>query len=249
MDIFSSLPHSIFMSPIIPRILLVCSVLSTSLVAAEINTLSDQEKADGWKLLFDGKSTNGWVALGKQTFPEKGWSVKDGVFLHEKAAGGGDIVTSALYTNFDLTFEWKIGEIGNSGVKYNLPDPAKNVGFEYQLLDDAKHPDGIKGGSSHQTGALYDLIEPSSTRKVNPVGEWNQSRLLVNGNHVEQWINGTQSVTFEIGSPEMQERIAASKYKKVDKFGMKTASPILLQDHGDEIQFRNIKLRELPAKP
>lgn len=218
-------------------------------MAAEHNTLSDAEKKEGWRLLFDGKSTQGWVGIGSSSFPEKGWSVVDGVLIHQKAGGGGDIVTQKAFTNFELSFEWKIGETGNSGVKYNLPNPAKNVGFEYQLLDDARHPDGVKNGASHQTGALYDLIEPNPTRKINPVGQWNQSRLLVDGKHVEHWINGGSCVSFEIQSEDMQKRIAASKYKKIESFGIKTASPILLQDHGDEVQFRNLKIRELPAKP
>ncbi|MEK0444845.1 MAG: hypothetical protein RLZZ399_166 [Verrucomicrobiota bacterium] len=215
--------------------------------AAENNTLSEQEKSQGWKLLFDGKSTQGWIALGKTVFPEKGWKLEDGELRHEKGGGGGDIVTKDAYTNFEFTFEWQIGEAGNSGVKYNLPDPAKNLGFEYQLLDDAKHPDGVKNGTSHQTAALYDLIEPSPNRKVRPVGEWNHSRLLVDGNHVEHWINGVQSLSFEMGSPDMQARISKSKYKKVANFGVKTASPLLLQDHGDQVKFRNLKLREIPS--
>jgi hypothetical protein len=230
--------------------LALCSLLFSAPVwAVENNTLSDQEKAQGWKLLFDGKSTQGWVALGKSTFPEKGWKVEDGELRHEKSAGGGDIVTNNAYTNFELTFEWQIGEAGNSGVKYNLADPSKNVGFEYQLLDDAKHPDGIKNGTSHQTAALYDLIEPNPARKVSPVGDWNLSRLLVDGNHVEHWINGVQSLSFEIGSPDMQVRISKSKYKKVQNFGAKSASPLLLQDHGDQVKFRNLKIREIHAKP
>src|SRR5207249_9817162 len=103
------------------------------------------EKSSGWKLLFDGKTTAGWVAIGKTAFPEKGWSVVDGALFHTKGGGGGDIVTTESYDNFELSWEWKIGEVGNSGLKYNLPNPAKGVGFEYQMLDDERHPDGIKG--------------------------------------------------------------------------------------------------------
>jgi len=215
--------------------------------AADPNHLSEQEAAAGWKLLFDGSSTAGWVALGTTAFPTKGWSAVDGTLRHEKSGGGGDIVTSEAHLNFELTWEWKIGQGGNSGVKYNLPDPNKAVGFEFQMLDDERHPDAGKG-LIHQTGALYDLIEPDAARKTKPAGEWNQSRLLVDGTHVEQWLNGAKTVSFEIGSPELLERVANSKYKKVKGFGMKTPSPILLQDHGDEVIFRDIKLRDLPAK-
>lgn len=225
---------------------LMLALITARLGAEEINTLTPSEKTDGWKLLFNGKSTEGWVALGKDAFPEKGWTIQDGVLHHQKGGGGGDIVTSKYFTNFELSFEWKIAEAGNSGVKYNLADPNKNVGFEYQMLDDAKHPDGVKNGTLHQTASLYDLVEPASDRKVNPVGAWNQSRILVQGNHVEHWINQTKSVTFEIGSPDMTARIAGSKYKKVAGFGEKKASPILLQDHGDSVDFRNVKIRELP---
>src|SRR5882757_3152297 len=112
------------------------SLLATAAWAADPNTLTDEEKAAGWKLLFDGKTTNGWVAIGKTEFPDKGWSVVDGTLFHAEEGGGGDIVTVDKYENFELTWDWKIGAVSNSGVKYNLPDAAKNVGFEYQLLDD-----------------------------------------------------------------------------------------------------------------
>jgi len=224
-------------------------LLSTLLfaTAADPNPLSEQEAAAGWKPLIDGSSTAGWVALGTTAFPTKGWSVVDGTLRHEKSGGGGDIVTSEAHLNFELTWEWKIGPGGNSGVKYNLPDPNKGVGFEFQMLDDERHPDAGKG-PIHQTGALYDLIEPDASRKTKPAGEWNQSRILVDGPHVEQWLNGAKTVSFEIGSSALLERIANSKYKKVKDFGLKAASPILLQDHGGEAIFRDIKLRDLPAK-
>jgi len=233
--------------PLFP-VVAVATFLSAVAFAGEPNTLTSEEKAAGWQLLFDGKTTDGWVAIGKTAMPDKGWSVVDGTLKHGHAAGGGDIVTAKQYDSFELIWDWKIEEGGNSGVKYNLPNPAKNVGFEYQLLDDDKNEDGKRGGRLHQTASLYDLIEPPADKKINPVGEWNTSRLLVNGNHVEEWLNGAKTVEFEIGSPELLALVANSKFKKVDKFGLKTKSPILLQDHGSEITFRSIKLREIDAK-
>ncbi len=155
-------------------------LLARAVFAGEPNTLTSEETAAGWKLLFDGKSTAGWVAIGKPAFPDKGWSVREGALHHEKGGGGGDIVTTESYGSFELQFEWRIGAIGNSGVKYNLIDPAKALGFEYQLIDE-KHSDAIKGGALRQTASLYDLIAPTGGHKVSPVGEWNQSRLWSNG--------------------------------------------------------------------
>jgi Domain of Unknown Function (DUF1080) len=223
-------------------------IAAVSIFAGEPNSLTAEEKAAGWKLLFDGQSTAGWVAIGTRDFPAKGWSVRDGTLHHEKGGGGGDLVTAEQFENFEFAWEWKIGEVGNSGVKYNLVDPAKDLGFEYQLLDDARHPDGIRGGALHQTAGLYDLIAPAPERKVNPVGAWNESRLLVDGHHVEQWLNGVKTVAFEIGSAELQALIAKSKYQKIAGFGVKKRSPLLLQDHGDEITFRSLKIRVLPSK-
>ena len=208
------------------------------------NTLTADEQAAGWKLLFDGKTTTGWRGIGKSEFPAKGWVVEDGVLKHINKGGGGDIVTSEDYESFELTWEWKIGQAGNSGVKYNLPDPEQNIGCEYQIIDDEKHPDGLRGGKSHQTAGLYDLIAPVD-RKTNAVGEWNSSHLIVKGNHVEHWLNGVKTVEFEFGSEALKALIAKSKYKKVPGFGEKKKSPILLQDHEDEISFRSIKLRVL----
>jgi hypothetical protein len=216
--------------------------------AAEPNTLTDEEKAAGWTLLFDGKTTAGWVAIGKTEFPDKGWSVQEGALFHAKGGGGGDIVTVNSFGNFELTWEWKIGFAGNSGLKYNLPNPTKGVGFEYQMIDDENHPDGKRGGRLHQTAALYDLIEPVEDKKLNPPGQWNSSRLVVNGNKVEQWLNGGKTVEFVIGSDALKEIVAKSKFKGTAGFGEKAMSPILLQDHGDEVTVRSIKLRALEAK-
>jgi hypothetical protein len=228
-----------------PLSLLLLPLVAVLAHAAEPNTLTDAEKADGWRLLFDGKTTDGWVGLAKDTFPEQGWSVVDGALFHASKGGGGDIVTKEFFTDFELTWDWKIGQVANTGLKYNLPDPKKNVGCEYQIIDDERHPDGIRGGRLHQTGSLYDAIEPSTDRKINPPGEWNSSRLIVKGNHVEQWLNGVKTVEFEFGSEALMEIKATSKFKNTAGWGVKIASPILLQDHGDEATFRSIKVREL----
>ena len=235
------------------RLLTILSIafLITDVTAAEPNTLTDAEKTDGWRLLFDGKTTKGWVGIGKTEFPAKGWTVVDGALHHEKGGGGGDIVTAEHFENLELAWEWKIGPAGNSGLKYNLVDPNKAVGFEYQMIDDENHPDGVRGGSLHQTAALYDIIAPSAegktnpagAGKANPVGEWNRSRVVLRGNHLEHWINGVKTIEVELGSEALKAAIAKSKFKSVPNFGVKTKSPILLQDHGDEVSVRNIKIR------
>jgi len=173
--------------------------------------------------------------------------VQDGALFHPKGGGGGDIVTTEFFEDFELTWEWKIGQAGNSGLKYNLPNPTKGVGFEYQMIDDEGHPDGKRGGRLHQTGALYDVIEPAADKKMNAVGEWNSSRVVVKGNHVEQWLNGAKTVEFEMGSDALKELVAKSKFKTNAGFGEKTKSPILLQDHGDEVTVRSIKVRTSEA--
>jgi hypothetical protein len=225
--------------------LLSFAVLAATTFAADPNTLTAEEKAAGWKLLFDGKTTTGWRAIGKSEFPAKGWVVEEGTLKHIAKAGGGDIVTAEDYDNFELVWDWKIGKAGNSGVKYNLPDPKKGVGCEYQMLDDAGHPDGQKGGRKHQTAGLYDLIEPLPEAKSKAVGEWNTSRIVVNGNKVEHWLNGAKSVEFEFGSEALKALVAQSKYKMAPGFGIKKPGPILLQDHGDEVVVRNMKVRAL----
>lgn len=208
---------------------------------APLNQLTPEETAVGWKLLFDGRTTAGWRALGGKTFPPTGWTVADGALWH--ARGGGDIVTVEKFEDFEFAWEWNIAERGNSGVKYFLPDPDGNIGFEFQLLDDLRHPDGMRGGRLHQTGGLYDLIEPSPDSKANPPGQWNHSRLIIRGNNVEHWLNGGRIVTFVLGSADLKARIAKSKYRNIPGFGEKKPSPILLQDHGDAVSFRNMKIR------
>lgn len=220
------------------------------------NTLTPAEKAAGWTLLFDGRTSTGWRGFHADAFPSSGWAIEDGVLKKvgkgEKPGAGGDIITTEQYGNFELALDWKLTPGGNSGLKYLVaerPDRKgrAGVGYEMQILDDERHPDAKEGINGNRTaGALYDLIAPSA-HVAKPAGDWNHARLVVNGRHVEHWLNGRRIVQFEIGSPEMKALIAKSKYKDIAGFGEATSGHILLQDHGDEVWFRNIKLRKLPA--
>lgn len=227
-----------------------------SSTAGAPNTLTPAEKAAGWKLLFDGKTTQGWRGFRRDKFPEGGWAIENGTIKHlagggEQSQQGGDIITVGQYDNFELQLEWRIAPGANSGVKYLIDENMvktghSGVGFEMQILDDDRHPDAKMGKNGNRTaGSLYDLIPPKN-KVLRPVGEWNQSRLVVNGNHIEHWLNGVKVVEFERGSPEMKALIAESKYKNIPGFGEVRKGHILLQDHGNEVWFRNIKIRELP---
>ena len=222
-----------------------------------LNQLTAAEKAAGWKLLFDGKTPNGWRGLHQQSFPAGAWTIEAGCIKHRAGQGqqsqdGGDIITNQEYENFELQLEWCISTGGNSGIKYFIseslpPTGASGIGPEMQILDDEKHPDAKLGRDGNRTaGALYDLIAPRNKR-LRPVGEFNQARLVVKGSHVEHWLNGAKVVEYELGSDRLRKLIAQSKYKDIPGFAQSHKGHILLQDHGDEVWFRNIKIRELPA--
>jgi len=221
------------------------------------NTLTKEEKAAGWKLLFDGKTTNGWRGFRREGFPAEGWAIEDGTIKHVKGEGaqslhGGDIITVGQYDNFELRLDWKLTPGGNSGIKYLIDEKMvktghSGLGFEMQVLDDEGHPDAKAGHDGNRTaGALYDLIAPQK-KAAKPAGEWNQVRLIVHGNHVEHWLNGVKVVEYELGSPRLKSLIAQSKYKDIPGFGEVRKGHILIQDHGDEVWYRNVKIRELPA--
>jgi hypothetical protein len=222
--------------------------------AAAANTLTSKEKAAGWKLLFDGKSTKGWRSFKSAPFPAEHWVAKDGAL---ECVGGKkvtDIVTEEQFDNFEFAWDWKMSEKGNSGVKYLVDEGMSQkgndgIGFEYQLLDDDKHPDAKKGKDGNRTaGSLYDLIPASKDKVLHPIGEWNESRLVVDGNHVEHWLNGVKVLSYERGSAEMKTRIAESKYKDIKGFGEVQKGHLLLQDHDSEVYFRNMKIRALKKK-
>jgi hypothetical protein len=228
-----------------------------SRVATPSNSLTSAEKAAGWKLLFDGKTWNGWRGFRREKVPVEGWAIEDGAIKHvagkgEQSQQGGDIITTAQYDNFELQLEWRISPGGNSGIKYLVAEEMvktgySGLGFEMQVLDDDGHPDAKMGKDGNRTAsALYDLIAPKN-KSLHPVGEWNQVGLIIRGNHVEHWLNGAKVVEYELGSPQLKSLIGESKYKTISGFGDVRKGHILLQDHGNEVWFRNIKLRELPA--
>ncbi|CAN5217705.1 DUF1080 domain-containing protein [soil metagenome] len=217
------------------------------------NRLSESERRAGWKLLWDGKTSEGWHSAGSAGFPSKGWSAHDGVLSTE--GGGGDLFTSRNYRNFELSVDFRLTPGANSGIKYLLDAKlSKNtdVGLEYQLLDDARHPDAKLGRDGNRTlGALYDLITPRNLldpehpgKRVNAPGEWNRAVIVVRDHHVEHWLNGFKLVEFERGAPEFRKLVALSKFSDRPTFGDSDDGPILLQDHGDKVDFRSIKLRE-----
>ncbi len=227
--------------------------------AATPNTLSASEQAAGWRLLWDGKTDNGWRSVRAEAFPKSGWTIQDGVLSvaptkDGAAPNGGDVITREKFADFELLVDFKITAGANSGIKiYINPSPAKgtdpSLGPEFQILDDAKHPDAKLGRNGNRTiGSLYDLIPAPADKSVKPVGEWNQARILSQGRHVEFWLNGHKTVEFERGSAAWRETVATSKFKNVPAFGELSEGHILLQDHGNPVSFRNIKIR-VPVAP
>jgi hypothetical protein len=221
------------------------------------NKLTPAEKAAGWKLLFDGVSSKGWTGAYKTSFPEKGWVIKDGVISVMPSGGaestnGGDIVTTDEFSAFDLTFDFKLTPGANSGVKYfvTLAEANKGsaIGLEYQVLDDSLHPDAKMGRGGNRTlASLYDLIKAEKqARFINQPGKWNTGRVVVYpNNHVEHYLNGVKVLEYERNSPAYRELVAISKYKVWPAFGEAPKGHILLQDHGNEVSFRNIKIKVL----
>jgi hypothetical protein len=211
------------------------------------NQLTEQERQAGWRLLFDGKTAKGWRGFRSDAFPERGWTVADGCLKHTNRGGGGDIITDGEYADFEFAFEWKVGPRANSGVKYFVDESRGRIGHEYQLLDD--HASWGKGDRKHCTASFYDVLPVSGGGGPKPAGQFNQSRIVVRGNHVEHWLNGEVTVAYRLGSPEVLAAVAGSKFKNTPRFGTKARGHILLQDHGGEICYRNLKIRELPAEP
>ncbi len=207
------------------------------------NTLTDAERAAGWELLFDGETMDGWRGYNEPSGPPRGWAAVDGTL--QRTGPGGDIVTERTFTDFELTLEWRLEEGGNSGIFYRAAEGEEWIYHsapEMQVLDDERHPDGQSPLTS--AGANYGL-DPAPRGVVRPVGEWNSVRIVVRGSHVEHWMNGRRVVSYELGSPEWAEKVANSKFSQWPAYGQATSGHIGLQDHGDPVWYRNMKVREL----
>jgi hypothetical protein len=218
------------------------------------NQLTKKEVKEGWVLLWDGSTSKGWRSINSKSFPETSWVMKDGILTvlssKEQPKRGGDIVTEKTFKNFELVVDFMYTKGANSGIKYFIgPESAKgtisNVGCEYQILDDLNHPDAKAGFEGNRTLAgLYDLIAPKD-KKDNGFDKWNRAKIIVNGNHVEHWLNGQKTVEYERKSPQWYELVAKSKFKNTKGFAEVEESHILLQEHNDHVSFRNIKIREI----
>ncbi|MDQ6612177.1 MAG: DUF1080 domain-containing protein [Gemmatimonadota bacterium] len=231
--------------------------------ASQTNTLAHAERSAGWRLLFDGKTFAGWRGVGLDSVPTAHWHIKDGAIMkvaladvpnavNGKTATGGDLMSIDTFENFELTWEFKLTPKANTGVKYNVseelstrnPGSHSALGWEFQLQDDVNGDDITI--PSHLTGSLYDMLAANARHLIKPVGTWNSARLVFNGNKGEHWLNGHKVIEFDIATPEFSRLFAKSKYKNIAGFAVRRRGHVVLQDHNDEVYFRNIKLCEYP---
>ncbi len=207
------------------------------------NTLTAEERAEGWRLLFDGQTTDGWRGFRATDMPQ-GWRVVDGTLA--RVAPGGDIITVDQFADFELALEWRVGPAGNSGVFFRATEDVPRIyegAPEMQVLDDERHPDGQSPLTS--AGANYGL-DPAPRGVVRPAGEWNEARIVARGAHVEHWLNGVKVVEYELWTPEWEARVTNSKFAEWPSYGRAANGHIGLQDHDDPVAYRNIKIRTLP---
>jgi len=227
------------------RLVLAAALLFGTTVSAQMPALTAAEKADGWKLMFDGKTLNGWRGYKSEALPA-GWRVDNGILTRAAGSGeGGDLMTVNQYGDFEMRFEWKISENGNSGVIYHIgttePYPW-HTGPEYQILHNQGHSDGKSPLTQAGSNFAVNAISKDTTR---PVGEWNEGRIVAKGNHVEHWLNGVKVVEYEVGSADWKAHVQASKFGKIPPYGTVKRGYIALQDHGNVVSFRNLKIKTL----
>ncbi|HEX2862142.1 MAG TPA: DUF1080 domain-containing protein [Lacunisphaera sp.] len=227
--------------------------------ATEANVLSPAEQAAGWRLLWDGRSAEGWRGAKEEKFPAEVWRIEEGVLSVQRAAPGAvwrgaDIVTRERFTDFELSVDFRLSAGANSGIKYYVDagpgqGGASSLGLEYQLIDDERHPDARQGrDGNRRLGAVYDLYPAAGEKAARPPGEWNNARVVARGAQVEHWLNGTKVAAYTRFTASFRAEVQRSKYATAAGFGAWRDGHILLQDHGDAVDFRNVKIRELPPQ-
>ena len=225
-------------------LLFACSLGAAVGLAAD-NELTATEKSAGWQLLFDGKSFAGLRAYKQAGPPKLGWEIKDGLLKTVPKVKGSELITEKKFTDFEFSWEWRLAESANNGIKYCVTEDRPNApGYEYQMLDDKRHPDA-KAGPIRQTASFYYVLPPAADKAYREAGEWNQSRVVIKGTHVEHWLNGKLALAYDLGSPEVKAGVANSKFAKEPGFGDKITGHLMFTYHQDECWYRNIKIREL----
>ncbi len=228
------------------RFLTLAALLSLSVLArAADNELTAAEKAAGWQLVFDGHSFNGLRAYRQKGPPTVGWEIKDGLLKTIPKVKGQELITEKKFTDFEFSWDWRVAVGGNNGVKYCVTEDRPHApGYEYQMLDDQRHPDA-QHGPLRQTAAFYYVLPPAADKAYHPAGEWNTSRIVIKGDHVEHWLNGQLALAYDLGSAAVKAGVAQSKFSQEPGFGDKITGHIMLTYHQDECSYRNVKIREL----
>ena len=218
-----------------------------ALAAGWLVHAAEQEPGEGWRPLFDGLSFQGWRPFLGSGAPQKGWRIEEGILKKIARERGGNLVTEDAFEEFEFSWEWRLPASANSGVKYFVLDERRQApGHEYQMIDDSR-----VGNELQKTGSFYDVLPPKPGRQPPRIGDWNESRIVVRGQKVEHWLNGERILEYHLGSPEVLEAVARSKFKDVTGFGRRVKGRIMLTDHGDEAWFRNLRIRvpDQPAEP
>ena len=225
------------------RLFISFSLFSFGVLAEDINTLTPAEKKTGWQSLFDGKDINKqWRNIGKDNVTGKGWVVRDGVLIKQQGVPAGNLITRRTWTNYEFAWEWKLGRKGNNGIKYMVLEKRGAIGHEYQMIDDRFW----EKSQLSLTGTFYAVL-PRDVKLAEPVriDKWNASRIKVDGQKVEHWLNGEKILSYTLGSERVLAGVAKSKFKRFPGFGKKVTGHILITDHKDECWFRNLKIRVL----
>ncbi len=236
------------MQPIVLPVVLALALSSAPPQGAATSTAphapTSSEETAGWQSLFDGRSLDAFRGYGRDTLPEAGWAIEDGTLRTIPKVKGADLITRKKFGDFEFTWEWRVAPGGNSGVKYFVTEERpQSPGHEYQMIDDAGYPGTLT--PQQLTAAFYDVLPAAADKPVRPAGEWNSSRIVVRGTRVEHWLNGSNVLTYDLGSQAVKAGLATSKFKDQPRFGEKIAGHIMLTYHQDACWFRNLRIREI----